>query len=202
MLGGLKLRRVRLDPDHLQSAALLVQPDAHVFQSAMDVGGLKSQLVGSAMSLVRPKKAQVESAVRGIQSATLGIQSAAHGIQSDERGFQSAACLFRLAACNCLKTARDFPSAAPGRLFVGAGGVRAIPGLRTAHVLNTVKTGNRRRDIFVRPSFSSGARQATLRSRPTTARVEAISRSGAMSGQRLGSTMRHGQAFLIGRKRA
>ena len=164
MLGGLKLRRVRLGPDHLQSAALLVQSDAHVFQSAMDVGGLKSRLDGLATSLLRPKKAQVESAVSGIQSATFGIQS-------NEREFQSAVCLFRLAAGKSPRTARDFPSAAPGCLFAGAGRVRAILGLQTAHLLDAVKPGNGLRNGFVRPSFPSGARQATLRSRPTGARV-------------------------------
>jgi hypothetical protein len=115
MLGGLKVRHVRLDPDHLQSGALLVHSDAHVFRSAMKVGGLKSRLVGSAMSPVRPKKAEVESASRGNQSATLGIQSNEREFQSATPGFQSAACLFRLAARKFPRTARDFPSAAPGR---------------------------------------------------------------------------------------
>jgi hypothetical protein len=63
--------------------------------------------------------------VRGNQSATLGIQS-------NEWGFQSAACLFGLAACKSARTARNFPSATPGRLFASAGGVTAIHGFRTA----------------------------------------------------------------------
>jgi hypothetical protein len=80
---------------------------------------LKSRRVGSATALVRPKKAKGESAVSGKLSTTFGIQS-------NQRGFQSAACLFGLAACKSPRTARDFPSAVPRRLFAGAGGVRPI----------------------------------------------------------------------------
>lgn len=116
--GGLKLSDVRRDFDHLQSAALLVPSDAHVFQSVTDVGRLKVGMVGSKTALVRLKKAEVAS-------TTLGIPSTTRGRLSNVRGFQSAACRFRLAIAERPAMPRDFPSAAPRRLFAAAGDVKA-----------------------------------------------------------------------------
>jgi hypothetical protein len=174
VLGRLNLSRVRLDQDHLESAALLFRSDAHVFQSAMDVGGLKLRRVRSKMALVRLKKTQVESAV-------MGSQSTKQGIQSNEPGFQSAVCLFRVDAGKHRETARDFPSAAPWRLDTRAGSLMAKPGFPTSHLLNTVECADRRGEIFVRLSFSSGAGQATLRSLPMEGVAETIDRRGALS---------------------
>ncbi|HEX8793104.1 MAG TPA: hypothetical protein VF765_19300 [Polyangiaceae bacterium] len=134
----------------------LVESDAQVFQSATDHVGLKLWLVGSEMTLVRVKKP-------GVESAVIEIQSAMAGIQSDERGFQAAAWLLRLAACKYPQGPRNVPSVVPGCLFAGAGGAKVMTGFRASHVISTVKSTNRRRDIFGRSSFSPAAHGAMLR---------------------------------------
>jgi hypothetical protein len=120
----------------------------------------------------------------------VGIQSTMVGIQSNERAFQSAACLFRLAACKYLQPPLDFRSAAPGCLFAGAVGLNAMAGFRTSHVVSTVKSLNRRRDILDRSPFSSVAHQATLGSQPTARGLETTTCSGGMSRPRPSSTIR------------